>query len=276
MSLAKEALAPPFITVGGIPNFRDLGGYPTSSASHSIRQKVVYRCAEPQKVTKDGIATMQELGITHIYDLRSQNEIERNEKAGRGGIVEWEGCQRVFAPVFPAQDYSPERLAIRYRDYASAGTEGFTRAYLDILNNAPPSYRTILLHLANEPSKPLIVHCTAGKDRTGVICALILSLCGVEDEVIAREYALTDFGLPSEWKTEVIEHLMANPAIKGNYEGATNMISSKAENMLATLKMLKETFGGAEGYVTEKCGLTKEDVEKIRKNLVIASPAVYK
>jgi CRISPR/Cas system type I-B associated protein Csh2 (Cas7 group RAMP superfamily) len=46
--------------------------------------------------------------------------------------------------------------------------------------------------------------------------------------------------------------------------------------MLAALKMLKETFGGAEGYVTEKCGLTKEDIEKIRNNLIVASPAVYK
>jgi protein tyrosine/serine phosphatase len=68
--------------------------------------------------------------------------------------------------------------------------KGFTRAYASILENAPPSYKTILLHLANEPEKPLIVHCTAGKDRTGVICALVLSLCGVDDEVVAKEYSL--------------------------------------------------------------------------------------
>jgi protein tyrosine/serine phosphatase len=63
--------------------------------------------------------------------------------------------------------------------------QGFTLAYADILEQAPPSYKQILLHLANKPSKPLIVHCSAGKDRTGVICALILSLCGVDDETIA-------------------------------------------------------------------------------------------
>lgn len=86
--------------------------------------------------------------------------------------------------------------------------KGFTKAYTDILHAAAPaSYRTILLHLANEPSKSLIVHCTAGKDRTGVICALVLSLCGVPDEVVAYEYSLTEIGLTNEWKQGVISHL---------------------------------------------------------------------
>jgi hypothetical protein len=101
------------------------------------------------------------------------------------------------------------------------------KAYGDILTAAPASYRPILLHLAYEPSKPLVVHCTAGKDRTGVLCALILSLCGVEDEVIAHEYSLTEVGLTSEWKEAILDHMMRNPALKGNRAGALNMIGSK-------------------------------------------------
>lgn len=50
-------------------------------------------------------------------------EIKRGEAAGRGGVVEWEGCERVFAPVFKEEDYSPESLAVRFKDYASSGTE---------------------------------------------------------------------------------------------------------------------------------------------------------
>ena len=116
--------SPPFITVDGIPNFRDLGGYIVSSSpDRSIRREIIYRCGEPSRVTKDGIATMQKLGVTHVYDLRSKNEIERGEAAGRGGIVEWEGCQRVFAPVFEDLDYSPEKLAVRYKSYAADGAE---------------------------------------------------------------------------------------------------------------------------------------------------------
>lgn len=104
--------------------------------------------------------------------------------------------------------------------------QGFTRAYYDILESAPPSYRKILLHLANEPSKPLIVHCTAGKDRTGVICALILSLCGVPDDVVAYEYSLTEKGL-AEFKEILVTHLLAHPALEENEKGALNMISAR-------------------------------------------------
>lgn len=95
------------------------------------------------------------------------------------------------------------------------------------MENAPPSYRTMLLHLANEPEKPFIVHCTAGKDRTGVFCALILSLCGVQDEIIANEYALTEIGLSKEWKQAVVNHLMQNEVLKGDEIGAQNLISAR-------------------------------------------------
>jgi protein tyrosine/serine phosphatase len=94
------------------------------------------------------------------------------------------------------------------------------------LEKAPPSYKQILSHLANEPSKPLIIHCTAGKDRTGVICALILSLCGVDDETIAYEYSLTELGM-AEFKEAIIAHLAATPAFAGNEKGAKNMISAR-------------------------------------------------
>jgi hypothetical protein len=120
---AVELPSPPFITVTGIPNFRDLGGYPVAgSKKHSFRRGIVYRCGEPTSVKEDGISTMSELGITHIYDLRSNIEIERNVEAGRGGVKEWEGCERVFVPIFPDEDYSPEKLAVRFNDYVG-GTE---------------------------------------------------------------------------------------------------------------------------------------------------------
>lgn len=92
---ASDLPSPPFVSVAGIPNFRDLGGYPlVTSPNHSIRREFIYRCGEPSQVTEDGISTMSKLGITHIYDLRSIPEIERNKSNGRGGIVEWEGMLR--------------------------------------------------------------------------------------------------------------------------------------------------------------------------------------
>ena len=114
-----ELPSPPFVDVGGIPNFRDLGGWPVkASPKHSIKRETIYRCAEPNRVTKDGISTIQRLGITHIYDLRSNTEIVKAEDSGRGGVVILEGTERIFVPGFSDKDYSPEVMAVRYEYYA--------------------------------------------------------------------------------------------------------------------------------------------------------------
>lgn len=65
---------------------------------------------------------MQELGIKKTYDLRSWPEIRRAAEAGYGAETEWDGCERVFAPVFAERDYSPEGLAVRFKNYAMEGT----------------------------------------------------------------------------------------------------------------------------------------------------------
>lgn len=126
--MSSSQSPPPWVKISGIENFRDLGGYAISSSpsTQSIRRNVIYRCGEPSRVTEDGISTLRSLAVTHVYDLRSKNEIENNKTAGLGGNVDWEktlGCKGIFAPVFLEKDYSPENLAIRFKDYASEGTE---------------------------------------------------------------------------------------------------------------------------------------------------------
>ena len=70
------------------------------------------------------------------------------------------------------------------------------------------------------------MHCTAGKDRTGVLVALVLALVGVEDEVIAKEYALTEQGL-AQWKELIVEYLLQDLAMHGGREGAERMIGAR-------------------------------------------------
>ena len=94
--------------------------------------------------------------------------------------------------------------------------------------NARP-YHQILQHLANDvsPPLPILIHCTAGKDRTGVICALILSLCGVEDEVIAHEYSLTNLGFKPRRAATIREIVAHSETFRDNPAGARQMVLAR-------------------------------------------------
>ncbi|KAK7745178.1 hypothetical protein SLS62_009891 [Diatrype stigma] len=226
---------PPFVIILGLPNFRDLGGYPIAlQPGKVVRRNLIFRSAEPSRTTDEGIEALKKLGITHVFDLRSEQEFERGVKHGLNRpIKEWEGAVRIFAPVFRHEDYSPEAVALRFQHYGS-GHDGFAQVYVSMLlaatgpQNESRPYATILEHLADDssPPTPVLIHCTAGKDRTGVICALILSLCGVEDEIVAHEYSLTDLGLKSR-HAEIIGHLTNEPAFKDDPGGARRMVLAR-------------------------------------------------
>jgi len=223
-----EILSPPFVHVEGVHNFRDLGGYlirtHTNAGPLSVRRNLIFRCAEPSKITTAGAQTLRSLGITTLFDLRSGPELEKQK--ARTPVVHVDGIRREFAPVFADEDYSPESIALRYKDYASSGTEGFTRAYTEILEHAPPSYRRVFMHVRDKPEEACVIHCTAGKDRTGVLAALILRLAGVDERTIAHEYALTEIGL-APLRPVIMQRLIDQPALEGNREGAMNMGSAK-------------------------------------------------
>jgi protein tyrosine/serine phosphatase len=111
------------------------------------------------------------------------------------------------------------------------------------------------------------VHCTAGKDRTGVLCALLLSLCGVEDDIVAGEYALTEAGL-GHW-TELLVSAVMNWSVDIEEDAARRMVGARKESMIGALKMLKEDYGGAEKYFKEKGGLNDEEIAKIKSYLIV-------
>lgn len=211
-----------------IPNLRDI-----SVASPSLfgPRLVLRSAAPPTEASPELIA----LNIDTVFDLRSGLEAAHSSSGGVSDPAspeQWPGGpRRVHAPVFSNTDYGPEAVALRFREYASSHPVlGFVNAYRAILASGAPAFATVLTYLSSDewdPSagKPVLLHCTAGKDRTGVICALILSLCGVPDEDVAREYALTSEGL-KDAKPGLVKRLLAMPAFDGDPEGAERMLSS--------------------------------------------------
>lgn len=209
-----------------------------------------------------------------------------------------DGIERISVPVFREEDYSPEGLATKYKNYTDPDEDeshgysaGFVRAYRDILLNAGPAYRQMFEHVRDRDipaeddndrprPEPLLFHCAAGKDRTGVFAALVLRLCGVPDEVIGWEYALTEQGL-GPWREVIISHFMTE---KENRAGMPTMtraqaeraIGSRATDVRAFLRDVVEgEMGGVEKYMQEKCGLSAQDVDLIRRKLVVEGESVF-
>jgi hypothetical protein len=221
-------------------------------------------------------------------------------------------------PVFAEHDYSPERLAQRYAKYMDEDVRGFVEAYRDILQNGGPAYRDIFVYLAGLPGPGqegagdacgALIHCSAGKDRTGMFFALLLSFLGVDRADIAKEYNLTEQGLVS-MREEVVgrllqstgfqqymRSLMAGRALSKDEmteivraegtgeaevavevpaeirqkarEAALRMMGARTESMLQSLDMLEKQWGSAEGYMRKECGLGDEDLHKLRRNLIV-------
>lgn len=112
--------SPPFVHLHGIPNFRDLGGWPISGKpGKSVRRNFIFRCGEPTRATEEDIKKIQSLGITHVFDLRSNPEIKKLQVTGvsNGVVTSWPGIERVYSPVFPEQEYDPVSLAKRHAEY---------------------------------------------------------------------------------------------------------------------------------------------------------------
>lgn len=263
--------SPPFVHLKGIPNFRDLGGYAVSSGDGKVRRGYIYRCGEPTSATPEAVDTIRGLGVAHIYDLRSLPEIQKMQVAGTGPkTVDWPGVTRVFTPVFREESYDPVSLAKRHADYQDESPKGMVNAYRAILTSGSTSYGIILRHVLEDAraakQRGFIIHCTAGKDRTGVLGALLLSLCDVPDQVVAEEYNLTEAGL-GQWTELLVQAVLKQGAT--SEAGARRMVGARKVSMLDTLKMLREEFGGAAVYMETKCGLAKEEVGEIKEFLIV-------
>lgn len=216
--------------VPSIPNLRDLGGL-AASPDRLVRSGIVFRGAAPSSAADDlptVKAALAERGITTTYDLRSESEITRHDQSDDNATAVLQPeVQRHGVPVFKAEDYSPEAIVVRFQDYANEDSvKGFTAAYKGILESGGPAFGAILKHLAADKPAPMLIHCTAGKDRTGVVCAIVLALCGVTDDAIAEEYGLTQEGL-KEWRVKAAKVLGSMPSLASNPDGVQRMLSAK-------------------------------------------------
>ncbi|GAA4676422.1 tyrosine-protein phosphatase [Phytohabitans rumicis] len=229
-------------------NFRDVGGY-AGHEGRKVRWRRLFRSDSLHRLNGADDEVFAALGVRTVIDLRRPHEVSRD-----GRVPAYDGLgYRHIHPEHQDWDEVPyeERLGVarylanRYADLAEQGRAGIASAVGVI---------------ADAESAPVVVHCVAGKDRTGVVCALTLSVLGVSDADIAADYALSTAA--SERFTA---WLRAQDRLKR--EVPQPYFSSPAEAMLLFLAELRERHGSAEGYLLA-AGLPKNQIEALRTHLL--------
>jgi rhodanese-related sulfurtransferase len=160
----------------GAYNFRDLGGYPTSDGRRT-RWGRVFRSDTLQELTDTDLEILRSLGLATIVDLRTPTEVERD---GRG-LLAGEPVRYINLSVL--QEEAGETVAA-----PPAAQEDMGQRYLWYLETGERSLATALSLVADDTAHPLVFHCAAGKDRTGVLAALVLGCLGVVREAIVADY----------------------------------------------------------------------------------------
>ena len=167
----------------GASNFRDLGGYPTSDG-RIVRWRQIFRSNHLGHLTESDIAVVRALKLRSAFDFRGIEE----RAAAACVLNEIEVHSLPIEPTVVAALRA--RLAAGSLSAADA-REIMRQSYRDYVRHSTASFRALLAHLLDDRA-PLVIHCTAGKDRTGFACALVLHALDVSDEVIAEDYLLTN------------------------------------------------------------------------------------
>ncbi|MFG3036095.1 tyrosine-protein phosphatase [Streptomyces sp. NPDC048330] len=234
-------------------NFRDLGGYRTADGG-TVRWETLYRSDSLAKLTDAEPSDLQRfraLAVTTVIDLRYPWEIAAKGRLPETEAVSWHNLSIEHRPYDQAEidpDVDPWRyLADRFAEVAEDGAEEL-RTALEVIAAA---------------DGPLVFHCASGKDRTGLLAALVLGLLDVPDEEILADFALTELAterLVADWRA-------THPGRELRWPGYGR---APADVLRLFLADLRDRHGSVHGYVTGHVGLDPAVIARLRSRLVQA------
>jgi protein-tyrosine phosphatase len=240
------------IRLPGTVNLRDVGGYPvaggggTAGGKGTVRWGTLLRSDALHRVDDSGRAALSALGLRTVVDLRTDEEVRVAPSA-----LDDAGLQTFHVPVFDAAAIGrlPPELAAVYR-------------YM--IDDCGAAIASAIGRLCGDDALPGLVHCTAGKDRTGLVVALVLDVIGVPDEVIAADYALSAAYLDSG-TAKAISRIRAISGI-GRWLDL-GALGASPQVILDALARVRSRSGTVSDYLIGN-GLTARDLGNLRTALV--------
>jgi protein-tyrosine phosphatase len=225
------------LNLAGASNFRDLGGYPTRDGRF-VRWRQLFRSNHLGHLTDDDIAVVRGLGVRSAFDFRGAEE----RAEALCGITD---ITVHSLPVEPTVVAALRAIAASGNSLSTVhAIEVMRDSYRGYVQENTPRFRALFAHLL-EDRTPLVIHCTAGKDRTGFACALILHALGVPDAVIVEDYLLTN------------RFYRRDPSASSDLPDDVRQVlgTVQAEFLAAAFEAIDAGYGGLDGYLRDSLGL---------------------
>lgn len=246
MSAAEE------LRIDGLVNVRDLGGIPTADGRR-VRSRQVVRSDNPKGMTEQGQRDLSEVvAPAVIVDLRVEVEVHRE-----GYTVLHDPVRVVNLPMTP-------QSAVNQAQLDAGMADNLVEDYMRQIDVNASSVVEALRLISDPANRPVVVHCTAGKDRTGIVTSMLLSLLGVADEVIVADYHVTTRNM-----APVLERIRSAPVFKENglADAPEWIFASEPETMRDFLARMHAEHGGAEQWALAN-GLTAEEIARLRATML--------
>jgi protein-tyrosine phosphatase len=246
--------------VEGCPNFRDLGGYATEDGRR-VGWGLVFRSSNLGRLTEKGLRRIKRLGIRQVCDFRTKAEAHR--LPNRFPDTEAVGTLRL-----PIQhgEFEPTSVfdRIKQGDFEWISEEFMLTGYIESIERYPQVWQRLLDELARPGNRPLLFHCTGGKDRTGVAAALILLALGVPAETVVADYGLSD-GYNAEARKAIYNYLRPYGVDIAKVEPYFTAPESRLRSLLS---YLRDRYGTAVHYLAARAGVDRRKLEELREALL--------
>ena len=240
-------------------NFRDLGGISVSGNS-CLKEGIVFRSANPDRLSRADLIRLRSLNIRTVIDLRAPAELSKSYKPV-------DHTERLSLPL-DFQQITRERLrpVIYRRDSESVISDISNEIYLEILDASGPVFRQVMETLASPERSPVLIHCQAGKDRTGIVIALLLLALGVERELIISDFMKSNEALlPYFRKMFIIRRIVTLGFFP--YRNMLYAVEVKQRNIESVLDRIESRYGGIEGYL-KYAGFDSSRLAEVRHTLL--------
>jgi len=247
------------IGLEGAPNFRDLGGYPIK-AGRCVRWRCVFRSGHLAALTETDQHALLTLGIRSVCDFRSEQE--RNRQPNQ--LPRTETIQSLQFPIVSSVIEPTQAIArVMKGDIRWFTPDFMIKSYLEKIDRFHAVWHDFFKHLSRASARPLVFHCTAGKDRTGVCAALILLSLGVSANQVIADHALSNVYNAAE--IQKIERTLWKVGI--NPKDLRDYIMAPKAAITATIEHIHKQFGSTQKYLIQKAGVKPDWLESLAKEL---------